>query len=72
MIATTTPETARNAAYMLDRLARCTQVRPFRAGDEELVCGSCGFGLVPAHGHLEHDPAQIAALRALAPVGWPR
>ena len=69
----TTPGTAEAARGHLDSLARCRQIRPFQAGDEDLLCGGCGFHLVFAHGHWEHDQAEIRACREAAGEGqWPR
>jgi len=55
----------RNLAVMaqmrLDRLARPHDIRPFQAGDEDLVCGRCGFALE----HGAHSEAEIVRMREL-------
>ena len=56
----------------LARLDRCGQVRPFQAGDDDLLCASDGFHIVWNRGHWEHDPEEIRACREAAAEGvWP-
>jgi hypothetical protein len=55
----------RNLAVMaqmrLDKLARPHDIRPFQAGDEDRVCGRCGFALEGG----QHSADEIARMREL-------
>lgn len=57
------------AAYKLERLSRCTSIRPYRPGDDELVCAWDGIGLVGDP--FRHDPEEIRLLRSMAEPTWP-
>lgn len=61
------------ALAKLEDLARCERIRPFQAGDEDLVCGNDLIGLYATRGGFIHDQQEIARLRdkALEEV-WPR
>lgn len=64
--------TATYAADKLRQLARCRVIRPFQAGDEDLVCGNDMIALVSTGRGLAHDPREINRLRAATNDGrWP-
>lgn len=64
---------AQGAATILARLDRCRRIIPARAGDEDVLCGSCSVPLVRTSAGYQHDPAAIRTLRTMALDGrWPR
>lgn len=68
---TLTPKVA--AALRLARLERCPEIKPFRAGDEDLICGNCSFGVFRiSDGTWRHSQNEIRAMRAMAVDRWPR
>ncbi len=72
MTPTATPDLAAKAQQRLDRLARCSRVEPMQAGDEEMRCLNDSFEVIWSGGHWIHSPAEIQAMRALLPIGWPK
>lgn len=60
------------AAYRLARLEKCPAIQPFQAGDEDLVCANCGFGIFRIADGWRHSQNEIRAMRAMVVDGWPR
>lgn len=61
------------AVAKLESLDRCRGIRPFRAGDELLLCGNDMIPILESRTGWVHDPETLRRLRASAiDLSWPR